>query len=121
MQVIRHSSPSGAFRHLLERENGRYRAVGATAGVIRSFEQLTARDTDLARGKGPTLGELVSAGMPLPPAFVLTADAFQQLTSTPVGSDRSTPSIWLRVYGRTTVIQNPIGACAGSGNTESGG
>lgn len=45
---------------------------------IRWFEQLRARDTELAGGKGANLGELTSFGMPVPPGFVLTADAFRR-------------------------------------------
>lgn len=51
-------------------------------GAIRWFERLAASDTDLAGGKGANLGELVSFGMPVPPGFVLTADAFQQFILT---------------------------------------
>lgn len=46
--------------------------------AIRWFEQLSGHDTDLVGGKGANLGELVSFGMPVPPGFVLTAEAFRQ-------------------------------------------
>jgi len=51
----------------------------APEGVsIRWFEQLSGGDTDQVGGKGANLGELVSFGMPVPPGFVLTANAFRQ-------------------------------------------
>ncbi|NIJ12304.1 pyruvate,water dikinase [Saccharomonospora amisosensis] len=39
--------------------------------------ELTARDTTLAGGKGANLGELASASMPVPPGFVVTAQAYR--------------------------------------------
>lgn len=46
---------------------------------IRWFEQLGIDDTDLVGGKGANLGELTSLGIPVPPGFVVTASAFQQV------------------------------------------
>jgi pyruvate,water dikinase len=50
------------------------RAIAA----VRWFEELSARDTEIAGGKGANLGELTSAGLPVPPGFVVTAEAFLQ-------------------------------------------
>jgi len=44
-------------------------------------------DTALAGGKGANLGELAGAGLPVPPGFVVTAEAF--LTSMEQGGVRS--------------------------------
>jgi len=58
--------------------NGRRTTEAPAAGApIRWLEELTAGDTDVAGGKGANLGELISSGMPVPPGFVLTADAFR--------------------------------------------
>jgi pyruvate,water dikinase len=46
-------------------------------GWIRWFEDLSAADTDLVGGKGANLGELTSFGIPVPPGFVITAEAFE--------------------------------------------
>ncbi len=54
----------------------RSREVLADTGV-RWLEELSAGDTDLVGGKGANLGELLSFGMPVPPAFVATAEAFR--------------------------------------------
>ena len=54
-------------------------ASAPTGERVRWFEQLSARDTDLVGGKGANLGELCSFGMPVPPGFVITARAFQEL------------------------------------------
>jgi pyruvate,water dikinase len=40
------------------------------------FEDLSLRDEHLVGGKGANLGELTTAGFPVPPGFVVTADAF---------------------------------------------
>jgi pyruvate, water dikinase len=43
--------------------------------VIRPLEDLGAGDLALAGGKGANLGELIRAGFPVPPGFVVTAGA----------------------------------------------
>ncbi len=40
------------------------------------FDELSLQDEHLVGGKGANLGELTSAGFPVPPGFVVTADAF---------------------------------------------
>ncbi|HEY1282795.1 MAG TPA: PEP/pyruvate-binding domain-containing protein, partial [Acidimicrobiales bacterium] len=40
------------------------------------FADLKRTDTDIAGGKGANLGELVSGGFPVPPGFVVTANAY---------------------------------------------
>ena len=40
------------------------------------FEDLSAADTLTAGGKGANLGEMTQAGLPVPPGFVVTAEAF---------------------------------------------
>jgi pyruvate,water dikinase len=45
---------------------------------IRWLEELSARDADAAGGKGANLGELLRLGIPVPPGFVVAADAFRQ-------------------------------------------
>src|SRR5439155_19987650 len=46
--------------------------------AIRWIEELSVRDTDTAGGKGANLGELTRFGIPVPPGFVVTAEAFRQ-------------------------------------------
>ncbi|HWB70830.1 MAG TPA: phosphoenolpyruvate synthase [Egibacteraceae bacterium] len=43
---------------------------------VRWFRQLGREDTAIAGGKGANLGEMVNAGLPVPPGFVVTADAY---------------------------------------------
>jgi pyruvate, water dikinase len=45
---------------------------------IRWLEELSARDADAAGGKGANLGELIRSGIPVPPGFVVVAEAFRQ-------------------------------------------
>ena len=44
---------------------------------IRWFEELGKTDVAVAGGKGANLGEMVQAGLPVPPGFVVTASAFE--------------------------------------------
>jgi pyruvate,water dikinase len=43
---------------------------------VRSFDDIRVGDVDVAGGKGANLGELLAAGVPVPPGFVITAGAF---------------------------------------------
>jgi phosphohistidine swiveling domain-containing protein len=50
--------------------------MSGTAGLVRPLTRITARDVAIAGGKGANLGELVSAGFPVPSGFVVTTDAY---------------------------------------------
>ena len=41
------------------------------------FEDLSKSDIGIAGGKGANLGELTQAGIPVPPGFVVTAQAYE--------------------------------------------
>ncbi len=43
------------------------------------FGDLNKTDIDIAGGKGANLGELVRAGLPVPPGFVVTADLYNEI------------------------------------------
>ena len=47
-----------------------------THGAVRPFAQLRRDDVDYAGGKGANLGELTSAGLPVPDGFVVGAPAY---------------------------------------------
>ena len=47
-----------------------------TAQRLIPFDQLTVDDVATAGGKGANLGELTRAGLPVPPGFVVTAEAY---------------------------------------------
>ncbi|MBI2589821.1 phosphoenolpyruvate synthase [Candidatus Berkelbacteria bacterium] len=42
------------------------------------FEEVDKTDVDLVGGKGANLGELVQAGIPVPPGFIVTAEAYRK-------------------------------------------
>lgn len=42
------------------------------------FRELHNTDVAIAGGKGASLGEMYNAGMPIPPGFVITAEAFKK-------------------------------------------
>lgn len=43
------------------------------------FDELTRDDVPLAGGKGANLGDMVQAGLPIPPGYVITAPAYRQV------------------------------------------
>ncbi|MEK7617733.1 MAG: PEP/pyruvate-binding domain-containing protein [Patescibacteria group bacterium] len=45
---------------------------------IKSFDELSKSDSDMAGGKGASLGEMTKAGLPVPPGFVILATAFDE-------------------------------------------
>lgn len=45
---------------------------------IKEFIELSNKDTRIAGGKGASLGEMIRAGFPVPPGFVLLSNAFEQ-------------------------------------------
>lgn len=47
------------------------------AEYVRWFEELSKTDTPVAGGKGANLGEMTRAGLPVPPGFVVTAEAYR--------------------------------------------
>jgi pyruvate,water dikinase len=47
-------------------------------GLIRPFSTLRRADVPTVGGKGANLGEMTAAGLPVPPGFVLTIDAYQR-------------------------------------------
>jgi len=49
---------------------------------IREFSELSKEDTLLAGGKGASLGEMVQVGIPVPPGFVITTEAFEKVLGT---------------------------------------
>lgn len=49
--------------------------------MIREFSNLRLDDAEDAGGKGANLGELCSAGLPVPPGFVLLRDCYQESMS----------------------------------------
>src|SRR6266487_4517676 len=40
------------------------------------FSEVGKKDTALVGGKGANLGEMTKAGLPVPPGFIVTADAY---------------------------------------------
>jgi pyruvate,water dikinase len=52
------------------------RRSGPGQRYVRWFADLSLADAGTAGGKGANLGELTSAGLPVPPGFVVTADAY---------------------------------------------
>lgn len=45
--------------------------------LIAWLDDLSNEDVNIAGGKGASLGEMWNAGLPVPPAFVVTAEAYR--------------------------------------------
>jgi pyruvate,water dikinase len=50
---------------------------------LRHFEEIAAADTGAVGGKGQSLGVLLRAGLPVPPGFCVTTDAYRRLAGRP--------------------------------------
>lgn len=46
--------------------------------LIKHFSELTKKDVAIAGGKGASLGEMTKARLPVPPGFVVLAEAFDR-------------------------------------------
>lgn len=66
----------------------------ATPEPLLWFDALSREDVQRAGGKGANLGEMVRAGLPVPPGFVVTADAFHEAME-PIRAQLS--ELWRRV------------------------
>ena len=44
---------------------------------IKSFSEISLKDTPTVGGKGSNLGEMTQVGLPIPPGFCITAKAYQ--------------------------------------------
>ncbi|MCX2715584.1 phosphoenolpyruvate synthase [Mycolicibacterium sp. J2] len=53
------------------------RTAADTGALVRSLADIRLVDADQAGGKGANLGELIAAGLPVPPGFVVTCDAYR--------------------------------------------
>ncbi|MGC0238734.1 PEP/pyruvate-binding domain-containing protein [Arthrobacter sp. SD76] len=54
-----------------------------TPGLVRDLSSLDTGMLDLAGGKAANLGELMSAGLPVPDGFCLTTEAYRRATGAP--------------------------------------
>ncbi len=52
--------------------------MASSSPIIVWIENLSAKDVALAGGKGANLGELVDIGVPVPPGFVVTTEAYRR-------------------------------------------
>ena len=48
------------------------------AAFVKWFDELTKNDLAIAGGKGANLGEMLRAGIPVPPGFTVTAEAYKE-------------------------------------------
>jgi pyruvate,water dikinase len=46
--------------------------------TVIGLEAITREDVEIAGGKGANLGELIKVGFPVPPGFVVTAQAYRE-------------------------------------------
>lgn len=71
---------------------------------IRWFEELGKEDVPLVGGKGANLGELTKAGIPVPPGFCVTAEAYKYFVENVKLEDGKTLQEWImEVISNTNV------------------
>ncbi|KPU63246.1 phosphoenolpyruvate synthase [Thermococcus sp. EP1] len=71
---------------------------------IKWFEELRKEDVPLVGGKGANLGEMTSAGIPVPPGFCVTAEAYKYFVENVKVEDGRTLQEWIMdVVSKTNV------------------
>lgn len=85
-----------------------------STGYTRRFDELGRDDLALAGGKGANLGELVRAGLPVPPGSVVTTAAYRELTDSSTireaidELDRTNPSDVSELTAATERLQSLV-------------
>lgn len=95
-----------------ERRSGQ--ADGVMAAAIGWLDELSSSDVAVAGGKGANLGELTSAGFPVPPGFVVTAAAF--LDAMECGGVRA--ELHTEFIAATAGVDDPAALTAASGRLQ---
>ncbi len=67
---------------------------------LRTFDEITAADTDAVGGKGQSLGVLFNAGLPVPPGFCVTSAAYRRLAGRPPGDEPGVAAAITDAYRR---------------------
>jgi len=71
---------------------------------IRWFEELRKTDVPLVGGKGANLGEMTNAGIPVPPGFCVTAEAYKYFVENVKLEDGKTLQEWImEIISQTNV------------------
>ncbi len=71
---------------------------------IKWFEELSKKDVPLVGGKGANLGELTRAGIPVPPGFCVTAEAYKYFVENVRVEDGRTLQEWIMdIISKTNV------------------
>jgi phosphohistidine swiveling domain-containing protein len=73
---FRHALDSAGFTKLQKSAK-----IETIMKFVKTFSQLSKSDTSIAGGKGASLGEMTNIGIPVPPGFVILANAFEQFLS----------------------------------------
>ncbi|NJE06330.1 phosphoenolpyruvate synthase [Thermococcus sp. M36] len=71
---------------------------------IKWFEELSKKDVPLVGGKGANLGEMTNAGIPVPPGFCVTAEAYKYFVENVKLEDGKTLQEWImEIIAQTNV------------------
>jgi phosphoenolpyruvate synthase/pyruvate phosphate dikinase len=65
------------------------------------FSAINRHDVPLAGGKGANLGDMVQAGLPVPPGFVITSAAYRKMFASS-GLDVRSVIAWMQSTGKIT-------------------
>ena len=73
------------------------------------FKEVTKNDIPLVGGKGANLGEMTNAGIPVPPGFIVTADAYFDFLDKPASPKKSAPFSlpWTPITANSSRISPP--------------
>lgn len=77
--------------------------------LVRWFEEIRLGDAPLVGGKGANLGELTVAGLPVPPGFVVTADAYRYAVAS-AGISESLAKLFADVNAESTADLDRVSA-----------
>jgi pyruvate,water dikinase len=86
------------------------------------LDELALADVTLVGGKGASLGELIQAGLPVPPGFVITTDAFAEFANSSWSADfrqevfqafEALGSEFVAVRSSATIEDSAGASCAG--------
>ena len=76
-----------------------------TTQWVRAFRDGHAGERDLLGGKGANLAEMTSFGLPVPPGFTITTDAFRAIFRKPAMPD----GLWDEVTDALTEVEGRVG------------
>ncbi len=93
---------------------------------IKKFSEISKDDVAEVGGKGASLGEMINAGTPVPPGFVVTAETYRQFINSQIPVDIQEEILWAfdelgveRVAVRSSAVAEDSKTASWAGQLES--